>query len=171
MTYENRNLEPKIYLACLASYNNGILHGKWVDANLSVEEIKAEIQEMLKSSPIPDAEEYAIHDYDDFSSLTLGEYESIEHITSLAECLSKYGGLFGEVYEYYQSIDNTIQAFESGYIGSYESLADYAIEIISDVPSHLEYYIDYQSMARDMEINGEFTQFKYQGSHHIFLGM
>jgi hypothetical protein len=26
------NEAPKIYVACLASYNNGILHGKWIDA-------------------------------------------------------------------------------------------------------------------------------------------
>ena len=26
------NTEPRIYVACLAAYNNGILHGAWIDA-------------------------------------------------------------------------------------------------------------------------------------------
>jgi hypothetical protein len=25
------NLEPRIYVACLAAYNNGLLHGAWID--------------------------------------------------------------------------------------------------------------------------------------------
>lgn len=24
--------DNRIYVACLASYNNGVLHGKWIDA-------------------------------------------------------------------------------------------------------------------------------------------
>ena len=25
--------QPRVYIACLAAYNNGILHGKWLDAD------------------------------------------------------------------------------------------------------------------------------------------
>lgn len=44
---------PKIYVACLASYNNGKLYGKWIDANQSADEIQEEIKEMLLNSPEP----------------------------------------------------------------------------------------------------------------------
>ena len=27
------NTKPRIYVACLAAYNNGILHGVWIDAD------------------------------------------------------------------------------------------------------------------------------------------
>ena len=30
---------PRIYVACLAAYNNGRLHGRWIDADQSVEDI------------------------------------------------------------------------------------------------------------------------------------
>ena len=26
------NTKPRIYVACLAAYNNGILHGAWIEA-------------------------------------------------------------------------------------------------------------------------------------------
>ena len=32
---------PKIYVACLAAYNNGFLHGQWIDANQETEAIHA----------------------------------------------------------------------------------------------------------------------------------
>ena len=66
MNNNNETLKPKIYVACLASYNNGILHGNWIDADIGEDEINEEIQKVLKTSPIEDAEEFAVHDYDDF---------------------------------------------------------------------------------------------------------
>ena len=53
--------KPQIYIACLASYNHGILHGRWIDANQSEDELMTEIQEMLDESTIEGAEEFALH--------------------------------------------------------------------------------------------------------------
>ena len=52
---------PRIYLACLAAYNNGRLHGAWVDADQGTDHIWSELRKMLRASPEPDAEEWAIH--------------------------------------------------------------------------------------------------------------
>lgn len=43
----------RIYAACLASYNNGRLHGVWIDADQDEDSINAEIRAMLKASPYP----------------------------------------------------------------------------------------------------------------------
>ena len=51
---------PRIYVACLAAYNNGRLHGAWIDAT-TPDEIRTEVRAMLAASPEPDAEEWAIH--------------------------------------------------------------------------------------------------------------
>lgn len=49
------NIVPRIYVACLSAYNNGFLHGEWIDCDQDAEVIWAEIKEMLKASPMPDA--------------------------------------------------------------------------------------------------------------------
>ena len=67
---------PRIYVACLASYNAGILHGEWIDAT-DADTIREAIQEMLKRSPTPGAEEWAIHDYEGFGPLRLSEFEDL----------------------------------------------------------------------------------------------
>lgn len=59
---EDQQGEIRIYVACPAAYNNGILHGCWIDADQDVDGIWSGINAMLKSSPIAGAEEYAIHD-------------------------------------------------------------------------------------------------------------
>lgn len=48
------NDECRIYVACLASYNNGRLHGAWIDCDgKDAAEISAEINAMLATSPYP----------------------------------------------------------------------------------------------------------------------
>ena len=56
---ENANL--RIYVACLAAYNDGKLHGQLINANQDADCIYEEIREMLSESPVPNAEEWAIH--------------------------------------------------------------------------------------------------------------
>lgn len=53
--------EIRIYVACLAAYNSGNLHGVWIDATADIDDIQDQINSMLESSPVEDAEEYAIH--------------------------------------------------------------------------------------------------------------
>ncbi|WP_133131457.1 antirestriction protein ArdA [Legionella yabuuchiae] len=52
--------KPEIYVACLASYNNGYLHGQWLDANQSEGAIMEDIQAMLEDSPVSDPGDWAI---------------------------------------------------------------------------------------------------------------
>ncbi|MFD7162802.1 antirestriction protein ArdA [Streptomyces violascens] len=80
----------QVYVACLASYNNGILHGEWIDATQDTNDIYEGIAKVLRTSPIPDAEEFAIHDYDDFGAINLGEYESIENVHAIAAALDEW---------------------------------------------------------------------------------
>lgn len=43
----------RIYVACLASYNNGVLHGEWIDAEQDADGIWSDVNEMLRKSPYP----------------------------------------------------------------------------------------------------------------------
>ncbi|MGQ4003380.1 antirestriction protein ArdA [Francisellaceae bacterium CB52] len=165
------NYEPKIYIACLASYNNGILYGKWIDANQDASVLEEEISDILAGSPMADAEEWAIHDYDDFDDLRLSEYESLETISQVAENIVERGELFIEAYKYTNSIDETIEMLNDRFIDYYDSVIDYAEEItdISTVPQHLQYYIDFESLARDIELSGEIHTFEVDNQIAVFF--
>ena len=119
--------EPRIYVACLAAYNNGILHGAWIDANQSADDLGAAVQEMLAASPIPSAEEWAIHDYEGFGSLRLSEWESFERISQIAEGLALHGPAFTAWLGYDDSRDPAdMDSFLDSYRGEWNSLRDYA---------------------------------------------
>lgn len=150
----------RIYVACLAAYNNGILHGRWIDADQDAEDIWAEIAEMLKASPIPEAEEWAIHDYEGFEGAPISEYQGIESVAEIAAFLSEHGALGGPLIAHFGDLEEARSAIEEDYAGEYASLADFAEELTeqtTEIPGSLQHYIDYEAMGRDLAINDVFA--------------
>jgi antirestriction protein len=157
---EDQQGEIRIYVACLAAYNNGILHGCWINADQDVDGIRAGINAMLKASPIAGAEEYAIHDYEGFEGASLSEYQGIESVAELAAFIAEHGELGGKLVEYFGDLDAAREAIEDHYAGQYQSVADFAQELTeqsAEIPKALEYYIDWERMARDLAINDVLT--------------
>ncbi len=151
--------EIKIYVADLAAYNNGKLHGVWIDACDDLDSIQDQINYMLANSPEEPAEEYAIHDHEGFDGYPVGEYEGISDLHEIACFIEEHPGLAGELLSQFNgNVDEARQAIEDNYCGCYSSLEDYAQELTeetSEVPQHLAFYIDYERMGRDMEMSGD----------------
>jgi antirestriction protein len=117
----------RVYVACLAAYNNGILHGEWIDADQSADELHEAVQGMLAASPMPGAEEWAIHDYEGFGPLRLGEWEAFERVSAIASGISEYGEAFTAWLSYDVSRDPVdTSAFDDAYRGEWDSLRAYA---------------------------------------------
>lgn len=143
----------RIYVACLAAYNNGILHGRWIDATLGEDHIWESIKAMLTASPIPGAEEHAIHDYEGFEGVSLSEYESVQHVAELAAFIEEHGAIAGKLVEYFGDLEEAKETLEDRYCGVHSSVADFAQEITEEttkIPENLQYYIDWERMGRDL---------------------
>jgi len=165
--------EPiRIYVACLAAYNNGYLHGCWIEVTDEAS-IWLAVKVMLAASPIEeDAEEWAIHDYEGFHGVEVGEYFSFSHVIALAKYITEHGELGAELINYYSgNLEDAKTRFDS-YAGEFDSLADYAEELSKQtgepIPERLAPYIDYKAMAHDYEQSGDFLIFRIGGSVHIF---
>ena len=171
MNNQEETLKPRIYVACLASYNIGILCGEWIDADQSKDEILTEIQKILKSSSIDGAEEFAIHDYDDFWEAELGEYPGIETVAKVGEFLVEHGRLGARIFDYCgQDLEQAEKMIEERYYGEYESLEDYAREYIEncyDLPEFVKTYFDYDRYGRDLELGDDVVTLRtgYQEVH------
>ena len=171
----NQTNQPCIYVACLAAYNSRRLHGAWIDVGTDEWAIWDGIQAMLKASPIAGAEEWAIHDYEGFEGVHIAESTSIDTLTAIAAFLSEHGTVGGEILDYYGGdLDETRAAMEDRHLGRFTSLADYVQEVTEEtmiIPQALRYYIDWQAMARDAEMNGDI--FVIETAHdevHVFAG-
>jgi antirestriction protein len=117
---------PRIYVACLAAYNNGRLHGEWIDADQTADAIYENVKQMLAASPEPGAEEWAIHDYEGFGELRLSEWESFERVAAIAEGIAEHGDAFTAWLSYDPDQEPAAEGFEDAYRGEWDSLRDYA---------------------------------------------
>jgi antirestriction protein len=112
---------PRIYIADLAAYVSGRLHGRWIDlADMTTDELYEEIQDIL----LPGHEEWAIHDYEGFGPIRVGEYDSLETIVGHAERMAD------EPNKYFAWIESRGESDAENYDsdmvhGPYESESDY----------------------------------------------
>jgi antirestriction protein len=165
---------PRIYVACLASYNSGILHGTWIDVS-DEDTMQEAIDAMLRSSPcpnvevehdgemVPSAEEWAIHDYE-LEGFEIGEHESLENVASIGEVINELSGDELEAFIAWKNNDCSelsVDSFRDDYQGCYDDLADYAAQWTEETgglegcPEHLKNYIDFESMGRDFQLGGD----------------
>ena len=168
---------PRIYVACLSSYNAGKLHGRWIECDQTVDDIRTQIKEMLSQSPEPLAEEWAIHDYENFDGVCLHEYECLDDIAAFCELREKWGGLLSHVVSHcggLSQLDEATKKLEEDYAGEAESLADWAEKDLTDtgqlekVPESLRYYIDFRKYARDLELSGDVFTIEADSKVHVF---
>ena len=164
---------PRIYVACLAAYNNGYLHGAWIDADQDVDEIRDEISAMLARSPIEHAEEYAIHDYEGFEGVAISEYAGLDTVARMGAFIAEHGALGAGLLEQFScDMEQAETALQDCYHGQFASLADYMEELTTEsvtIPEALLYYVDWQAMARDAKMGGDlFTIETAHGEVHVF---
>jgi antirestriction protein len=184
----------RMWIGCLASYNNGRLIGEWSDVSTDSDENAAEIARVLKASPVPGAEEAFIADYEAPRALAdlLGEYPG-------AEALAQAATIEEAVDERYQDSDDLdavlgvmldgrrscdladldVEDWLSECIaGEGDNLADWAMNFLDEtdffgeIPKPfretVERYFDFESYARDMESAGDVTTARANGRVLVF---
>ena len=149
----------KIYVACLASYNAGHLFGEWINLeNINnIEELETSVNNMLKKSPIINAESFAVHDYDDFPNL--GEYPSFKKIMEVVEFLNqdtetKQGAARVALSKHLNNVEYAQDMLDRDYDVE-EVKIHFAYNYFNGlaIPDEVEFYINHEAILRDLEIN------------------
>lgn len=124
---------PRIYVRCLAAYNNAILHGCWIDAAQDEESLLGDVDAMLNDSPIPGAEEFAIHDFENFMGYRLGEYENLGFVSRLAQGIAEHGPAFAAYAEWIGQGDAELERFSDHHEGTYPTREAWAEEVAEEI--------------------------------------
>ena len=160
-----------IYAACLASYNAGRLHGRWIDAEQDADDIRTEIDAMLAGSPIAGAEEWAIHAYTGLPDM--GEHPDLADVADAAALGAELGA--DVIVAWHENNCGEWYQLNGCYLGKWDGLAAYAESAIEDfgyldeISEKLRYYFDYERYGRDLELGGDvWTAPADDGGIHVF---
>jgi len=146
---------PRIYVACLAAYNNGTLHGAWIDAT-DADEIAEAVAAMLAASPVAGAEEWAIHDHEGFGGWSPGESEDFATVAEVGALLEEHGAAFGAWLSDGGAVDGA--EFEEAFAGVWDSEEAFAENLADDLglmhgwPDEAQRYFNWQMWTRDLFI-------------------
>jgi len=174
---------PRIYVASLSDYNDGRLHGRWMDAAIDDEELHAEVAAMLAASPMPGAEEFAIHDYEGFGPVRVAEYEPLGAVARIARGIAEHGPAFAHWASLVGSDPDALERFEDAYLGQVESIESYAEDLLDDLgilrqlddalPEQLHPYVtfDVAGFARDLELSGDVVTSEAPEGVYVFSGV
>jgi antirestriction protein len=180
---QQRNDGPRVWIASLSDYNDGHLHGAWVNADQEPEGIWSGINEVLATSPTPGAEEWAIFDHMGFGPMVIDEFERVERISQLGLGIAEHGEPFAVFAHFLGEGDGKelLEQFEDCYMGEWESTTAYVeeyldsigIETILDnaVPVSLREYVrvDVEAIIRDMDAEGSLLAIDApEGSVYLF---
>jgi antirestriction protein len=174
-----RKMMLEVYLTDLGAYNKGFLIGEWISLPIDEQELESTIKKILRSGEALCAleygyeshEEYFITDWEwkDLNFFDIDEYDnvmSLNETTSVLESLSPYQqkavmylmreGIADDIADAVGKIDDVIV-----YKGM--SMIDVAMEYLESccdlkcLPSIITNYIDYEVLARDLELEGRYT--------------
>ncbi|MFU0789114.1 MAG: antirestriction protein ArdA [Virgibacillus proomii] len=162
-------MEMQVYIANLGKYNEGELVGAWFTPPIDMEDVKERI------GLNDEYEEYAIHDYE--LPFKVDEYTPITEINRLCVMVEELEGSpiynsLSEIQSYWfnsleELLENQDDIICYPDCDTMEEVARYLVEetdVLGEVPSNLQNYIDYEAFGRDLEINGNFLV----TSHGIF---
>lgn len=168
--------ERRIYVACLAAYNAGGLHGAWIDASSDREEMLEAIQAMLAASPMPDAEEWRIDDVEGYEGLMslLSRDSSLGTIAAIEAMFEAAGACESAVCAALKASDSVEEASEmlDNFIGVGRTEADAVESVLEDIvgewPEVAQRYFDSKAYVRDLRLGGDVAFVEYAYSIFAF---
>ena len=161
---------PRVWLGCLACYNDGILTGKWFDAGEAPADRSAwdvEIDYGVVVSEYHDThDELWVFDHEGFYGLLSGECspseaqrvaQRIEDIETAGYDVAAYAAYSANVGKDYA----TLEEFEESYQGEHDNRRSFARDLsddmIGEIPDAWPYSsIDWESAARDLFLSGDY---------------
>ena len=175
----------KIYITDLEAYNNGHLVGEWYTLPMGEDSLCECIEDVLyrgrnECKHKHHHEEVFITDYE--AEITIDEYDDLYKLNELAGYLDGIGEddllklklLTYEGYNEREVLTKGLDQYEvdihdysadTSFTDVYELLAyDFVADgLFGEVPAHLENYLDYSAIARDL--SADYTEFE-----HAILG-
>jgi len=175
---------PEVFIVDLASAEQGIKHGLWIDANQAVEDIKADIAIMLETSPTPSLWRqvaWSVRGTKDMAGLNLDGVHDAATVAEIGQNVAKHGASYVAWVELVGTAEPELLAtYLDRHVGSYENHEAWMKAVAKDLgwPSHLNravdpmlrpyLMIDYAAMAENTFTHGWDVVEGVDGQIHVF---
>lgn len=172
----------EIYITDLSAYSTHLI-GEWITLPMNEDDLKAKIDEILsigaQACGDGEHEEIFITDYEcDF--MNIREYDNPYQLNEIAEQIDGLNDHEIKMVKFLlqnglvKDFNEALEKYEDVIIHENSTMEDVAYEFVNEcynldsLPSIISNNIDYQSISRDMEIDGNY--FEVDGDIYEYLG-
>ena len=146
--------QAQIYVGTYGQYNNGSLHGAWIELT-DKESFYEDIKKLHKKEHDP---EYMFQDWEYIPDQFICESGLNDEFWDYLELLET-SHLDQEIIDAGLSLDIPLESIEDAYYGTFDSNTDLAYDYIestgmlSELPESIARYFDYESFGRDLAMD------------------
>ena len=162
--------EPAIYVGTYGKYAGGSINGAWIDLT-SFYDYEDFCEFCYRLHIDEDDPEFMVQDFECFPKSWYCEsglpdeetFEKIQEYAEMSESDQEAYELWLDNYDSNASVDD----FQDHYVGYYDSGEDFAEQLyyeLYEIPSHLDGFIDWKAVWRNLDTGGDYTEF----DGHIF---
>ena len=167
-------MNPRVYFADLAAYNNGRLRGVWVEffEGIQADDVQLAIDYLLHTS---EGEEWRIDDSENFAGFNSSDLEKLCEVAAL---IHQHGEEAVKGYLAHLGDDADLDEFSDYYIGCYKSEAAFCEEHLQIAEAAeaiqvfdwatLDQYIDWEAIANDAFINSYYSHEVGHEEIHVY---
>ena len=160
------------YAVCLKSFQAGINHGKWILADLELDDIQMEIQGMLRRSSFKKATRWRIHKFDSaFNFNFLNDETNLETLHDMAMFILSHGYRGGKLLEYFQGDVREATDTLARYLGVFDDPISFVKQFFSTYykPSSIvKECMNFNALWQRLSVTHYFALPAKKGGIHIF---
>jgi antirestriction protein len=162
----------RVYVGTCAKYNNGSIRGAWLDLSdyADADAFNAACLALHKDESDP---ELMFQDFEGFPRSFYGESYIKPELWAWLD-LSEDDRNILEAYQNCTYADADIDQAREAFQGTADTEKDFAAQYWEDagmlegVPENVQNYIDYEAVARDMRLGGDFYFERHDGTLYVF---
>lgn len=175
---EQGKLHPRFFVVSLTDEQAGVRHGCWIDGNQPVHAMRAQISAMLQRSKQPEANGWAIREYDGFEGLRAEQDDVLRQLGEAARGIAKHGEIFPVLVKHLGGlgrVDEAHRLLDTCYGGAHHSIGAYAeayfgyfYNELYQLPSVLRESIDFERVGAKLLEAREIYTLDAGGQLHVF---
>lgn len=163
---------PRVWVACLACYNDGKLVGAWCDA-VDPDALWADIAKVMTGPKHGTArelayygphEEHAFHDHEGFGAYRVSEYESVDTLCAIGAAIAAHGEAvalwLANTDDNLDRLRENPDAFAEDYLGEWDSPEEWAEAFFEDTGGARE-------LERLQESSGLMQSVRFDAAHYV----
>jgi hypothetical protein len=176
--------QPRVWIGTKKAYEEGYLHGNWMEADTSPLDFDIEVNSLINTSPVENDNEYVIGATDGLYDIHVPTDTGLETVRRLTHAIRQHGEPLVVWVKRGGDIATALESFDGSFLGVFDDPFTISRHILREMgvidsindamerhPEQLRdyIYIDYKQLIEDLMESGRLIVYKSKHGLYAYL--